>query len=137
MARQTRRLDFVTRSNLFTLFTETVIGAPVIRAFNAMDRMSDICDELTDDNARFFFTKIVCDRWLGVRLDIMASVFVFVTLALAVFSRERLQPGIVGLCLSYAQEITEYLDSFMWQFSEVTAGTVAVERVMEFNDVSY
>lgn len=108
----------------------------MIRAFGNMDRLSDISDDLTDDNARFYFTKIVCDRWLGVRLDIMAAIFVFMAMSLAVWSRQTdIKPGVVGLCISYALQITELLDAFVWQFSEVTAGTVAIERVMEFSEV--
>ncbi len=136
MSRQARRLDSVTRSPIFTHFTESIVGAPVIRAFGQSARFFGICDARVDLNARFFFVKVSSNRWLGFRLEVLSAFIIFAAIITAVVGRNSLSAGIVGLSISYALQVTDNLNWMVRQLTEIETNAVAVERIKEYTQVS-
>ncbi|KAI8747945.1 multidrug resistance-associated protein 1 [Biomphalaria glabrata] len=133
-SRQLKRLEAVTRSPIYSHFSETLSGAHVIRAFDAVSRFCQTCVEKIDRNQVFYFAGITANRWLGVWIEVVSSLIVFFS---AIFS--LVTPGvngaILGLSVSYALQITQALKWLVRSMSDLETNVVSVERVKEYSHV--
>ncbi|KAL3053062.1 hypothetical protein OYC64_005566 [Pagothenia borchgrevinki] len=133
-SRQLKRLESVSRSPIFTHFNETLLGTSVIRAFGEQERFICESDLRVDHNQKAYYPSIVANRWLAVRLEFVGNCIVSFAAMLAVIARESLSPGIMGLAISYALQLTASLTWLVRMSSEVETNIVAVERVKEYRD---
>jgi ABC-type multidrug transport system fused ATPase/permease subunit len=65
-------------------------------------------------------------------LESLGSFAVFFTALFAVLSRGGLSPGLVGLSISYALNVTTLLGALVRNFCDVETNIVAVERLQEY-----
>ena len=84
----------------------------------------------------------LCIRWLAVRLEFIGSLVVFFAAFFAAIQRNysnelnlRISPGLVGLSISYALQITLSLIWTVVTLGELEANTVAVERIKEYSQL--
>ena len=133
-SRQLRRLESSTRSPIYSWFGESVSGVSTIKAFQ-MDE--DFCHEMenkVDTNGRTMMPNYTANRWLSIRLEALGNTIVFFAALLAILGRDTLEPGLVGLSLSYAMQITGSLNMLIRQTSQVENNMVSVERIKEYED---
>ncbi|KAM6182924.1 ATP-binding cassette sub-family C member 2 [Erethizon dorsatum] len=134
-SRQLRRLDSVTRSPIYSHFSETVTGLPVIRAFEHQQRFL-MCNEVAiDNNQKCVFSWIVANRWLAVRLEFLGNMIVFCSSLLLVIYKNTLSGDTIGFVLSNALNITQTLNWLVRMTSETETNIVAVERINEYINV--
>nr|AYM45159.1 ATP-binding cassette subfamily C member 1 [Carassius auratus] len=133
-SRQLKRLESVSRSPVYTHFNETLLGTSVIRAFGEQERFIRESDGRVDHNQKAYFPSIVANRWLAVRLEFVGNCIVTFAALFAVMARESLSPGIMGLSISYALQVTTSLNWLVRMSSELETNIVAVERVKEYGD---
>ena len=127
-----KRLDAVTRSPIYAQFSETLNGAPTVRAYDAQSRFESISDHKVDVNHRAFFLLWTSNRWLTLRLEILGAFVVFGAAVSALLSRKSVDPSLAGLSLSYALNFTE---SVMWvvrMHAMMEMDMNSVERAEEF-----
>ncbi|EGW14610.1 Canalicular multispecific organic anion transporter 1 [Cricetulus griseus] len=101
-SRQLRRLDSVTRSPIYSHFSETVSGLPVIRAFEHQQRFLSRSEGLIDTNQKCVFSWITSNRWLAIRLELVGNLIVFCSALLLVIYKNSLTGDTVGFVLSNA-----------------------------------
>ncbi|XP_077205501.1 ATP-binding cassette sub-family C member 2 isoform X2 [Paroedura picta] len=137
-SRQLRRLDSVTRSPIYSHFSETVSGLSVIRAYRHQERFLLHNEKIVDLNQKSVYSWIISNRWLAVRLEFVGNLVVFFSALLAVFSKDSgsLTSGIVGLSISSALNVTQTLNWLVRMTSELETNIVAVERVHEYSQVA-
>ncbi|XP_028840817.1 multidrug resistance-associated protein 1 isoform X2 [Denticeps clupeoides] len=133
-SRQLKRLESVSRSPVYTHFNETLLGTSVIRAFGDQQRFIHESDGRVDLNQKAYYPSIVANRWLAVRLEFVGNCIVMFAALFAVISRDNLSPGIMGLSISYALQVTASLNWLVRMSSELETNIVAVERVKEYGD---
>ncbi|XP_045932397.1 multidrug resistance-associated protein 1 isoform X2 [Micropterus dolomieu] len=133
-SRQLKRLESVSRSPIYTHFNETLLGTSVIRAFGEQERFIRESDQRVDHNQKAYYPSIVANRWLAVRLEFVGNFIVSFAALFAVMARESLSPGIMGLSISYALQLTASLTWLVRMSSDVETNIVAVERVKEYAD---
>ncbi|XP_071419361.1 ATP-binding cassette sub-family C member 2 isoform X2 [Pithys albifrons albifrons] len=134
-SRQLRRLDSVTRSPIYSHFSETVSGLSVIRAYGHQERFLQHNETIMDINQKSVYSWIISNRWLAIRLEFVGSLVVFFSALLAVISKGTLEGGIVGLSVSSALNVTQTLNWLVRTSSELETNIVAVERVHEYTKV--
>ncbi|XP_011377129.1 canalicular multispecific organic anion transporter 1 [Pteropus vampyrus] len=134
-SRQLRRLDSVTRSPIYSFFSETVSGLPVIRAFQHQQRFLKHSEVLIDNNQKCVFSWIISNRWLAIRLDLVGNLVVFFASLMMVIYRDTLSGDMVGFVLSNALSITQSLSWLVRLTSEIETNIVAVERINEYINV--
>uniref|UniRef100_A0A8C2Z5V6 ATP-binding cassette, sub-family C (CFTR/MRP), member 2 n=1 Tax=Cyclopterus lumpus TaxID=8103 RepID=A0A8C2Z5V6_CYCLU len=134
-SRQLRRLDSVSRSPIYSHFSETVSGLSVIRAYGHQDRFLKHNETTTDENLKSLYPWIVSNRWLAIRLEFLGNLVVFFAALFAVISRKTLDSGLVGLSISYALNVTQTLNWLVRMTSELETNIVAVERVSEYAEL--
>ncbi|XP_042247990.1 multidrug resistance-associated protein 1 isoform X1 [Thunnus maccoyii] len=133
-SRQLKRLESVSRSPIYTHFNETLLGTSVIRAFGEQERFIRESDNRVDRNQKAYYPSIVANRWLAVRLEFVGNCIVSFAALFAVIARESLSPGIMGLSISYALQLTASLTWLVRMSSDVETNIVAVEKVKEYSD---
>nr|XP_060497769.1 ATP-binding cassette sub-family C member 2 [Panthera onca] len=131
-SRQLKRLDSVTRSPIYSHFSETVSGLSVIRAFEHQQRFLKHNEVGIDTNQKCVFSWIVSNRWLAVRLELIGNLIVFFASMMMVIYRDTLSGDTVGFVLSNALNITQTLTWLVRMTSEVETNIVAVERINEY-----
>ncbi|KAK7325305.1 hypothetical protein VNO77_29465 [Canavalia gladiata] len=140
-SRELRRLDSVSRSPIYTSFTETLDGSSTIRAFKSEDFFFAKFTEHVLLYQRTSFTEIVASLWLSLRLQLLAAFIIsFIAVMAVVGSHGSLPinfgtPGLVGLALSYAAPIVSLLGSFLTSFTETEKEMVSVERTLQYMDI--
>uniref|UniRef100_F6VW89 ABC-type glutathione-S-conjugate transporter n=1 Tax=Equus caballus TaxID=9796 RepID=F6VW89_HORSE len=134
-SRQLRRLDSVTRSPIYSHFSETVSGLSVIRAFEHQHRFLKHSEVGIDTNQKCVFSWITANRWLAVRLELIGNLVVFFSALLMVVYRDTLTGDTVGFVLSNALNITQTLNWLVRMTSETETNIVAVERIDEYINV--
>uniref|UniRef100_A0A8D2JJF9 ATP binding cassette subfamily C member 2 n=1 Tax=Sciurus vulgaris TaxID=55149 RepID=A0A8D2JJF9_SCIVU len=134
-SRQLRRLDSVTRSPIYSHFSETVLGLPVIRAFEHQKRFKKQNEVGIDINQKCVFSWIVSNRWLAIRLELTGNLIIFSSALLLVIYKDTLSGDTVGFVLSNALNITQTLNWLVRMTSEIETNIVAVERINEYINV--
>lgn len=134
-SRQLRRLDSVSRSPIYSHFSETVSGLSVIRAYGHQERFLKHNEVTIDENLKSVYPWIVSNRWLAIRLEFLGNLVVFFSALFAVISRNSLDSGLVGLSISYALNVTQTLNWLVRMTSELETNIVAVERVNEYAEI--
>uniref|UniRef100_A0A4W6CQJ0 ATP-binding cassette, sub-family C (CFTR/MRP), member 2 n=1 Tax=Lates calcarifer TaxID=8187 RepID=A0A4W6CQJ0_LATCA len=134
-SRQLRRLDSVSRSPIYSHFSETVSGLSVIRAYGHQERFLKHNEITIDENLKSVYPWIVSNRWLAIRLEFLGNLVVFFAALFAVISRDSLDSGLVGLSISYALNVTQTLNWLVRMTSELETNIVAVERVSEYSEI--
>ncbi|XP_040110140.1 canalicular multispecific organic anion transporter 1 [Oryx dammah] len=134
-SRQLRRLDSVTRSPIYSHFSETVSGLSVIRAFEHQQRFLKQSEAAIDNNQKCVFSWITSNRWLAVRLELIGNLIVFFASLMMVIYRNNIPGDTVGFVLSNALNITQTLNWLVRMTSEIETNIVAVERITEYINV--
>ncbi|RXM37152.1 Multidrug resistance-associated protein 1 [Acipenser ruthenus] len=131
---QLRRLESVSRSPIYTHFNETVQGASVIRAFGEQPRFILQTNQRVDENQKSYFPRFVATRWLAVNLEFLGNCIVLSAAIFSVMGKGILSPGIVGLSVSHALQVTGILSWIVRSWTDVENNIVSVERVKEYAD---
>ncbi len=89
-----------------------VIGAAVIRAYGQEQRFISESEKRVDINQICYYPSIIANRWLSVRLETIGNLVVLFASLFAVIGRDTIDPGLVGLSISYALTVIINLISF-------------------------
>ncbi|XP_051912386.1 ATP-binding cassette sub-family C member 3-like isoform X6 [Hippocampus zosterae] len=133
-SRQLKRLESVSRSPIYSHFSETITGSSVIRAFGRHSAFVFMSDMKVDENQKSYYPGIVSNRWLGVRIEFIGNCIVLFAALFAVTGKNDLNPGLVGLSVSYALQVTMSLNWMVRMTSDLENNIVAVERVKEYSE---
>lgn len=133
-SRQLKRLESVSRSPIYSHFSETVTGCSVIRAYDRHSAFITLSDLKVDDNQKSHYPGLVSNRWLGVRIEFIGNCIVLFAALFAVTGKRDLNPGLVGLSVSYALQVTMSLNWMVRMSSDLENNIVAVERVKEYSE---
>jgi ATP-binding cassette subfamily C (CFTR/MRP) protein 10 len=138
-SRDLRRLDSVSRSPIYSSFSETLDGTTHVRAFGATRRFTTTHHALVDANQRVAFATAACSQWLSFRLQLIGVCvigFVSVFAAVESSSSRSLNAAMVGLALAYALPLTDTLNGMIGSFTETEKELVSVERTCEYKDLA-
>ncbi|KAM6985868.1 ATP-binding cassette sub-family C member 9 [Aplochiton taeniatus] len=127
-------LDDSTQLPLLCHFSETAEGLTTIRAFRHEARFKQRMLELTDTNNTAYLFLSAANRWLEVRTDYLGAVIVLMAAVAAIWS-SAINPssgGLVGLGLTYALTVTNYLNWVVRNLADLEVQMAAVKKVNSF-----
>ena len=131
-SRQLRRIESSTRSPIYSWFGEAVSGVTTVKAYKLEAEFRRQMALKVDSNGASMVPNYMANRWLSIRLEMLGNLIVLFAALLAVLGRETLEPGLVGLSLSYAMQITNSLNMLIRQSSQIENNMVSVERIREY-----
>lgn len=104
------RLEAVSRSPIYTDFSQALIGAQSIRAYQDEERFIKRLENCVDANSIAGITQQLSANWLALRLDFLGSTISFFIALVAVASGGNFIPaGFLALGLSYSFQVTTYM----------------------------
>ncbi|XP_040004306.1 multidrug resistance-associated protein 4-like isoform X2 [Xiphias gladius] len=134
-SRAIKRLESTTRSPVFSHLSSSLQGLSTIRAFKVQQRFQQMFDEYQNLHSEAWFLFLTTSRWFAVRLDGICSIFVTISAFGCLYLREGLEPGAVGLALSYAITLTGMFQWGVRQSAEIENMMTSVERVVEYAEL--
>ncbi|KAF9112068.1 hypothetical protein BGX27_004016 [Mortierella sp. AM989] len=133
-SRRLKRIDSVSKSPIYQHFSETLAGVTTIRALAANERFIGDSAAKADIAANAYFSWVVTNRWLQIRLEALGAIIVLAAALFAVLSRNSLSSANVGLALSYALSVTQDITWLVRSYCDLQNQLVAVERVDEYSN---
>ncbi|KAI9628598.1 hypothetical protein KEM48_011554 [Puccinia striiformis f. sp. tritici PST-130] len=133
-ARDIQRLDNLLRSKLYAQFAESLNGITTIKAYQMKAKSIAKHCRLLDHETRAYYLTIANQQWLGIRLEALGSILVFIVAIISVAQAGNINPSSIGLILVYVQLIAQSLSWLVRQISEVENSLNSVERVLWYQD---
>ena len=135
-SRQLKRLESVTRSPVYALFSSSLNGGlSTIRAFNVQDDFVQLFINRIDANSRAFFIVLAAVRWFGLRLDLMTSVLSLITAVLTIAFRYHIDASSAALSLMYCINLTMLFQWAVRQSAEAENYMTSAERIHEYGQL--
>ncbi len=131
-SRELKRLDGISRSPQFVHFGGALQGLSTIRAFDRATAFLRDFLPLVDQNCRTTLVFEAAARWLALRLDLMAAVFVVATPLIFVTLGDTVDPSVAGLAMTYAVALNALFPWMVRQSAEVENLMTSVERAHEY-----
>ncbi|XP_070785441.1 ATP-binding cassette sub-family C member 9 isoform X2 [Enoplosus armatus] len=125
-------LDDSTQLPLLCHFSETAEGLTTIRAFRHEARFKQRMLELTDTNNTAYLFLSAANRWLEVRTDYLGAVIVLTAAGASIWGFGLHSGGLVGLGLTYALTVTNYLNWVVRNLADLEVQMAAVKKVNSF-----
>ena len=131
--RQLQRLDSVSRSPIYSHFSESLAGASVIRAYARQPDFVQRSEQLLDASQRCYYPGMVADQLLAVSLGLLGNLVTLVAALLT--TTTTVSPGSVGLVLSSCLQIPQMLAEVVRMSAQLESNIVAVERICEYSQL--
>jgi ABC-type multidrug transport system fused ATPase/permease subunit len=130
-------LDSISKSPIYAQLSETLGGLATIRAYRSQERFQlQIMNAVDKNNVAFIFTQMA-NRWLGLRLDYGGALIVFLAAVSSVGAAlsGTINPGLVGLALTYALAVAQVFNWVVRMATEIEMNMNAVERVTHYSNI--
>lgn len=131
-AREMKRMDSIARSSVFAHVGETLSGIAVIRAYNLQMTFRHFNEQTINRMNQAYFLTLTNQRWLGLRLDVVGSLLIFVVGILVTTNRFDTNPSTTGLVLSYCLSIVGMMSWMVRQMAEVENNMNSTERMYHY-----
>ncbi|XP_026820606.1 multidrug resistance-associated protein 4-like isoform X2 [Rhopalosiphum maidis] len=129
-------LKNLARSPVFTHLNATLQGLTTIRAFEAENKLTREFDDHQDLHSSAWYLFIASSRGFGFWLDIICFIYVSAVTFSFVAIGNDIFGGNVGLAISQAFVLQGTLQWGLRQTAELENNMTAVERVLEYTDVT-
>lgn len=133
-SRDLKRMESVSRTPIYSSFSETLSGLETIRAFNDTDRFFRAHLKRMDRNHCNFFHLWMSTSWVTARLEIIVSCVMFAVALFAVVARDTLSPVMVGMALVYALQLTALFQRCVQLSIDVQTYFTSAERILEYRN---
>jgi ATP-binding cassette subfamily C (CFTR/MRP) protein 1 len=125
-----QRIESISRSPIYSDLAEAVAGVSTIRAYRAGAHFIFESDTQIHANGRAWVSQRLAAEWLNVRLRFLGTAVS--TLAAFLVIAGGVRPGLAGLTLVYALDVTKYMEHGTAQASEAESKMNSVERMLEY-----
>ncbi|XP_046719910.1 ATP-binding cassette sub-family C member 8 isoform X2 [Silurus meridionalis] len=130
-SRDLQQLENNTQIPLLSHYSETIEGLTTIRAFRHEQKFKKRLLECTDANniASLFLTA--ANRWLEVRMEYIGAFVVLIAAVASISSAlySQLSAGLVGLGLTYALMVSNYLNWMVRNLADMEVQLGCVKRI--------
>ena len=116
-SRELQRMLSVTQSPVLSFMSGCTDGLYVLRAFGSdtIARFESHNEVLIDANSRMMYANTAGSAWFTLRIQMIGAVILLLIAVLAFCGLGTfINPGLVGLVLSYGLSITNGLQSIVW-----------------------
>lgn len=154
-SRDMRRLDSVTKSPLYAIFSEAITGkqrppipftgitlkphsvestgVQVLRAYGASVNMFRLMMKISDSNMSSFIWYWTLNRWISARFNLLSSAVVGITGVVCLISGASAASA--GFALSFAGTVSGDLLFVVRRFVSLEQSMVAMERIVEYTEL--
>ncbi|PSS07360.1 ABC transporter C family member 8 like [Actinidia chinensis var. chinensis] len=136
-ASELMRINGTTKAPVMNYAAETSLGVVTIRAFNMAERFFQNYLNLIDTDAKLFLYSNAALEWLILRVEALQNLTLFTAaFLLVVLPKGFVDPGLVGLSLSYALSLTSTQVFMTRWYSSLCNYIISVERIKQFMHIT-
>uniref|UniRef100_A0A3B4A347 Uncharacterized protein n=1 Tax=Periophthalmus magnuspinnatus TaxID=409849 RepID=A0A3B4A347_9GOBI len=130
-SRDLQQLEDSTQLPLLSHFSETVEGLTTIRALRYEPRFRQRLLQFTDANNMASLFLTAANRWLEVRMEYIGACVVLVAAVASITNSlyNHLSTGLVGLGLTYALMVSNYLNWMVRNLADMEVQLGSVKRI--------
>lgn len=134
-SRELQRLDCITKSPVYSHFSETVSGLSTIRSFRAESRFTDMMMTCIDVNNTAFILVNCANCWLGISLDYLGGLILYVATLSSMLAciYGDVSEAFVGMAMTYTLLIPIYLNWVVRNLASTEMYMSAVERLRNYS----
>lgn len=136
ISRELKRLEALSRSPLYSHFTQTLQGVVSVRAYGSQSDMHMVFMALIDGNHRPFILFAHMSRWLSTRMEFATSIYATLAAALIVALKDSISPGLAGVILAQSVQLTQILQFAIREMAETENQLTSVERIEAYTKLS-
>lgn len=130
--RQFQQLDSISRSPIQSVYSEVLSGIVSVRAFACEAKYSERLARVIDVNSAAILTFNSSNRWLGVRVELLAA-FVSSLLGLGFWLlRGQVPASLIGMCFIWNTNLATSLGFNCIFSSQAEACFTSVDRMTEY-----
>ncbi|XVF03668.1 hypothetical protein REPUB_Repub05bG0013200 [Reevesia pubescens] len=135
-ARELARLVGVCKAPVIQNFSETILGATIIRSFDQQSRFQDKNMILMDAYSRPKFHVAGAMEWLCFRLDMLSFItFAFSLFLLISIPEGVIDPAIAGLAVTYGLNLNMLQAWVVWNICSMENKIISVERILQYSNI--
>ena len=128
--RDLKRMEGVSRTPVYSTFSETLGGLETIRAYSAAEQFRELMAQRVDRNSERFLLFRMAGLWLMWRLDLIASLIILALSLLLVATKDSVNGSLAGLALVYAMQLTALLQRVIFVAIETETHFTSAERII-------
>ena len=130
-----KRMQAVSRSPMYSMFSETLEGLSHVRAFDKKKEFQSAFQKLTDHNAKMFFYSFMLLPYSILRMDLIGSFLILSVSVALVLLRDNVDAASAGLAIAYSLQVMGRLQMTVSCSIETENHMVAVERLKELAEM--
>lgn len=131
-SREVKRLEAVNRSFILNNFNESISGCETIKLFQSQNRFiaknNLFCDKLNE----VYFVVLANQRWIGLSLDSLGVVVLFIVSMMIVTGVFDLSPSAAGLLIFYMSDFSGLVSNILNLYVDIENDMNSVERLMHY-----
>ena len=134
VSRELKRFEGVSRTPVYTSFTETLAGLQTIRAYGMVDKFRAEHLSRMDQNLKYFFHLWMSLTWVTARLEFLGALALAGTALFAVlFSQlQSVDPKLLGLALALTPQLSGLFQRCVQVLIDLEQYMVSAERILEY-----
>ncbi|KAF8312074.1 P-loop containing nucleoside triphosphate hydrolase protein [Clavulina sp. PMI_390] len=133
-SKQFQQLESASKSPLYTIFSNTLGGLESVRAFHAQVHFLAQTDIAINRSQIPFYYRFAGLRFLRTILVLLTGLVTVGIAALAVGLRHKTSAAFLGVALSNATGMTNYMSDLMMFYSQLENAVVSIRRIHEIVD---
>jgi len=137
-SRELQRLQQISRTPIFSCFSETLNGLITIRAFKMQEFFKKLNYTFIDRHVKVFLISQISNRWFALRLDCLSAAFVGIVALLGIVSTtsgSKESANLAALSLLYSLQLAGLLQFTIRTAVEVENNMTSVERLVHYKDI--
>ncbi|WVQ95732.1 hypothetical protein IAU59_002831 [Kwoniella sp. CBS 9459] len=134
-SREVKRIDSITRSQIYSSFGEQLAGLSVIRAFGKQSTFEDRMQSAINVEGRAYIITLVIQRWLGVRLDLSSNLLILLIAIFGILFRHSVDPAQFGVVFSYALSAASLFSNLVSLYAQVELEMNNAERIIHYTSL--
>eukprot|EP00892_Ulva_mutabilis_P006809 jgi/Ulvmu1/44/UM001_0047.1 len=131
-SREVKRIEAVTRSPVYAMFSTTLKGLPTIRAFGAQARFRHRFLSCLDLNSAWWMAYIATARWVGSRMDAIALTLLATAAIFSMAFKSLVSASLLALSLTHLLQLSGSMQWAVRQTAEAENHMTAVERMLGY-----
>ena len=135
--RELKRVESISRSPIYETVNNTINSLISIRAYNKQEHQQRNLLALLQSNAKAWYWGLLCNRYVGFRLDMLSVMLVFFTSIVAVVLVSldvNMNAGLIGLSICYVLSLSGMLQFMVRQSALVETFMTSVERIIDYGN---
>jgi len=138
VSRDLKRMEAISRTPVYTSFSETLVGIETVRAFHAGKRFCREHKKRMDRNQQLQFHIVMTQTWLTCRMEFGGCMILASISLLAVIAKtfvENISTVHIGLALVYTLQLTAMLQRNVQLLIDLQTHFTSVERILDYADI--